>query len=169
LKWQPELKVKKLATKYTANFLSFELILAVIAVIILITIIAITGNKDHLIQFLNGNRQGLYTVLASIAGALFGFVITAVSIIMVFMQNERLKLVRESRHHETVYRVFFSTIRYLAFATIWSIIALLIDTDSTPKTWVFYIELFALIVVAMRMARCIWVMEKVINLAVKKS
>jgi hypothetical protein len=117
---------------YEAHFLGYDLVFALVFSAIVVIAVELVWGRTQVIQSLNGTRQGIYGALASIAGSLLGFSITTVSIVMGFIQVPQLQMLRESRHHQTLYAVFFSTIKYLALAVALPLLALLIDRDNAP-------------------------------------
>lgn len=161
--------MKALRRHYEANFLAYELVASALVAGIGVLIIEFIWSRDDLLDVLNGSRQALYVAVASIAGALLGFTVTTVSIILVFAESPRLHLVRESRHYETVFSVFFSAIKYLALATAWALVALLWDRETSPKVGVSYFALWTVVIAAFRLYRCVWVLENVIRLAVRRA
>lgn len=61
----------------------------------------------------------MYGTLASIFGALLGFVITAISIVFGFSSMAQVDVVRGSRHYQTLWRIFLQTTWVMAAATPW--------------------------------------------------
>jgi hypothetical protein len=151
---------------YEAHFLGYDLVLALAFSGLVIIAIEQLWGRSQVIQTLDGTRQGIYGALASIAGSLLGFSITTVSIVMVFIQAPQLQILRESRHHQTLYDVFFSTIKYLALAVALPILALLLDRDRAPFIGACYAVLAITTVATMRLYRSMWALEKVIRLAI---
>jgi hypothetical protein len=113
---------------------------------------------------LRGNRGALYGTLASIFGSLLGFAITAASIVLGFSSSPRLRLIRDSAHYPTLWKVFSGTIKVLGIGTIASLVGLILDRDSAPVVWVTYLVVFVFLLVCLRIARTIWVLEKIIGL-----
>jgi len=113
---------------------------------------------------LAGNRGPVYGTLASIFGSLLGFTITAASIVLGFSSSPRLRIIRNSRHYSTLWKVFGATIRALGFATVVSLAALIVDRDSNPNHWILYAVVFAILLSCVRIARAIWVLENIIAL-----
>jgi len=120
-------------------------------------------------SLLMGNRGPVYGTLATIFGTLLGFTITAASIVLGFSSSPRLRIVRESTHYATLWRVFGSTIRALALATVVGLIALIVDRDSAPRHWILYVVVFGFVLSSVRIARAIWVLENVIALITRPS
>ena len=124
-----------------------------------------------LTEFLTGDRTAVYTVLTSLWGALLGFSITAISIVFVMATDERLKLLRQSPHYEHLWNIFLAAVRALAFATVTSVVALLVDQDppDQPSPVWFYAVLFSSILATIRVWRIIWVLEKLIRIEASPS
>lgn len=120
-------------------------------------------------RLLAQNRAAVYGTLASIFGSLLGFVITAASIVLGFSGSESLSVVRGSRHYPTLWRVFTASIRALAFATVVSVSALIIDRDGQPNRTILCFLLFAVILATLRIGRCVWVIEQIILLVSSRS
>src|SRR5207249_620650 len=89
--------------------------------------------RDAFVEALKGSRQQLYSTIASVAGSLLGFILTAVSIVLVLSPSPRFRILRESGQLERAYRVYFQAILWLAASTVLSFVALLLDTDRSPK------------------------------------
>ena len=116
---------------------------------------------------LQNNRGALYGTLASIFGSLLGFAVTATSIVLGFSSSPSLRIVRESVHYPTLWRVFLATIRTLGFATVVSLVGLVFDRDDAPWHWVLYFVVLAFSLSCLRIARSVWVLERVIGLVTK--
>jgi hypothetical protein len=160
--------VKSLRRRYETHFLWYELLFSAAATGIGVLIIEFVWGRDELFEVLDGARQALYIAIASIAGSLLGFTVATVSIILAFAESPRLRLVRESQHYETVYVVFFSAIKFLGITTGWALVALLWDRDSSPEVWVSYVALWTVVIAALRLYRCVWVLENVTRLAIRR-
>ena len=90
---------------WRTHFLHVELGLALVCSATFVTWSQLGGGVI-VEETLNGNRGAVYGALASIFGSLLGFAITAVSIVLGFSTTERLAVVRESKHYQTLWTVF---------------------------------------------------------------
>ena len=111
---------------------------------------------------LRQNRGAIYGTMATIFGSLLGFVITTVSVILSFSASDRLAIVRESKHYTMLWKVFVSAIKVLGLTTLAALVGLLLDRDTTPNRLVFHAFVFLALLAALRLARCVWVLENVI-------
>jgi hypothetical protein len=127
------------------------------------------GGLEAASALLKGNRATLYGTIASIFGSLLGFVITATSIVLGFSASDRLAVVRESAQYPLLWKTFSATIHALAFATVVALLCLLVDRDSTPVPWLVVLLVLVIMVALLRVARTIWVLEKIIMLVTKPS
>lgn len=121
------------------------------------------GGSGRIDQLLQGNRGAVYAAMASIFGSLLGFVITAVSIVITTSDSARFGILRGSPHYGTLWKTFMSAIRGCAVATISTLVGLAADRDKSPRMWVTYLCVFAVLYASVRMARCIWVFETIIK------
>lgn len=115
-----------------------------------------------------GNRAAFYGTLASIAGSLLGFVITAVSILLAFDSAPSLKLLRDSEHYGMLWSTYKSGIRAMAVATVVSVAALVLDRDDSPSRASLYLVVAAVSFAVVRLARCLWILEKVIDIVTRR-
>lgn len=122
------------------------------------------GGNYLIDEWLGDSRGALYSVVSSICGSLFGFVIAATSIILGLSGKEQLAVVRESPAYWDLWKVLFSTIRFLGLTTIVSVVALVLDDKQTPNFWILHATIILLLIVLVRLWRCVWVLEQVISL-----
>lgn len=127
------------------------------------------GGTSTVNHVLHGDRATLYGVLASIFGALLGFVITSLSIILAFATSERLAVVRGSKHYPTLWKIFTASIRALGLATVVSVAALIGDRDSSPVPTLLVICVFTTLLAVARLIRSVWVLEQVVGLVTAPS
>jgi hypothetical protein len=153
---------------WRARFLHVELVLAILlGVAVYVWGVRYEGSST-LHTILSGNRGAIYGALASVFGSLLGFAITAVSVVIGFASHDRLVIIRQSRHYPTLWRVFFAAIRALGLATLLALAGLIFDRDNTPRDWVLYLTIFASLLAILRVARCAWVLENVIDLVTRE-
>ena len=114
-----------------------------------------------------GNREVLYGALVALFGSLLGFSITAVSIVLGYANSDKLEIVRKSAHYADLWNTFRSAIKVLAFATITSLIGLILDRDTLPNNLILYLNIFSSILSFLRVGRCIWVLENIIAIVTK--
>jgi hypothetical protein len=155
-------------TSYRRHFLTYEFILSVLLTMIIVYLFEVVWGTNILDQWLVGVKKELYTVIASISGAMLGFIITAVSIVIAFSQSDRFDLLRKSEHYPTLYKIFVVAIKYLAITTGFSVLALILDKDNSPKHWISYILAWGIIATVFSLGRCVWVLEKMISIITMK-
>ena len=156
-----------ISTWWEARFLRLELLLAYFITLLFLVWSELFGGKPVLAALLEQNRGPIYGTLASILGALLGFVITAVSIVLGYATSDRLAVVAQSRHYSTLWATFASAIRWLGFATATALIGLALDRDGTPRPFISYIMFFAFLIASLRIGRCAWILEHVVRLVTK--
>lgn len=149
---------------WRTHFLNVELGLAILCGASFVAWANLCGGGAILEDTLKGNRGAVYGALASIFGSLLGFAITAVSIMVSFSTDNRLTVLRESKHYPTLWKVFTATIRTLGLATVVALFGLILDRDNHPINVVLYLTVFASVLAVLRLARCAWVLENVITL-----
>lgn len=158
--------MKKLYRKY---FLGFELILSIVLTLITICVIRHYYSIPLLVESLDGIRNSLYGALASLAGALLGFVITGLSVLLMSNSAEGIEKLKRSKHYSTIFYIFFSTSKYLSILLLVSLISLVLDKDSSPVVTLFFLTFWAFLIVVFRLLRCLWVLEKMVDLHTRNS
>ena len=150
---------------YDRHFLWIELAACAVTSSCFVIYAELIWGRDGLVSVLKGSHQAAYSALVSVSISLLGFVLTAVSIILIFGQAPQFDLLRRSGQYPAVFRIFFQAITWLALAAVWSFVGLLADTDTSPAIFVTYGTLFLALVVIARVCRCIWILRKIAAIA----
>lgn len=156
--------MKTVSRWWARNFLFAELCAVLLVTAGMVAWAECLQGTVEIDKVLSGNRSALYGTLASIFGSLLGFAITAASIVLGFSSSARLRVVRESKHFPTLWKVFSATIRALGLATIVSLVGLLADRDEVPVYFISYLLMFSFLLSCVRIARTVWVLENIIAL-----
>lgn len=146
------------------HFLLVELLIAITLTAALIVWSARYGGHQVLLNLVKGNRAAIYGALASLFGSLLGFSITAMSIVLGFTTSERLALLKSSRHYKDLWDVFTSAIRVLAITTVLALIGLIFDRESVQRPYIFVACAGLSSLCVLRMARCLWILERIVEL-----
>ncbi len=121
---------------------------------------------DHLV---GGQRSVVYGTLATLDGALLGFIIATTAIVLGFAPGDRFELLRNSAHYQTLWRTFTSTIRALGLATVVALVALLVDRDNQPNSLLMVLCAGTTVLAALRVARSVWALEGTIKVVTRKA
>jgi hypothetical protein len=159
-------RAKKIKNYWDVHFLRLELLLSIAIGIGFGMWMYLFSGSQRVDTILSTNRGAVYGTLAAIFGALLGFVITTLSIIIGYLPNERFDFLRQSPHFPTLGKVLISTIRVLSVATIMMVVGLIFDRDSAPQHLILCLSVFIIILALFRLWRCIWVLENVIKIIV---
>ncbi|GEM02199.1 hypothetical protein SAMN05421839_10572 [Halolactibacillus halophilus] len=154
---------------YRSHFLGIELIISLLVIAVMVGIFYKYVGIEVLSDKLDGIREMLYGTLATLSGALIGFVITGLSVLLTTSSNERMEQLKRSKHYKTIFTIFFSTSKYLGVMFLISLISLIFDKDSNPVYCLTVLSIWSLIIVAFRIIRCIWVLEKIVGLHIFKN
>jgi len=149
------------------NFLRYEFILSLFVVGFTLFYVYNYALDGKVTTGLNGIRLQLYGTIAGTTGALLGFVITGISILFTMKESPAIAVLKQSKHYRTIFDVFASASRYLAFTAVVSLLGLLIDRDQAPQLWYGFIVFWGALISLFRILRCIWVLEKMVVLAIK--
>lgn len=151
---------------YRRHFLGCELIFSVILMALLTFFTQHYFSFDIIKENLNNIRDMFYGTLATLSGALLGFVITGLSVLLTTSTNKQMVTLRKSKHYKTIFTIFFSTSKYLGILLMFSLVGLVFDKDASPIFILTLITLWSLLIVTFRLLRCIWVLERIVRLHV---
>jgi uncharacterized membrane protein len=150
------------------HFLGAELILAVA----LTVAFGVWGRFAHgtrqVNELIGGQRSAVYGTLATLDGALLGFVIATTAIVLAFAPTDQFQVLRDSAHYQTLWRTFTSTIRALAVATAVALIALLVDRDGRTNSLVMVLCAGTTLLSALRLWRSVWALEGTIKVVTRR-
>src|SRR5260370_626069 len=149
------------------HFLGMELVLSILGGVIFGIWVKWLGGALTVDHLLTGNKSAVYGTLASIFGALLGFAITVLSVIIGYSTNEKFQFLRKAKHYSTLWKILLSTIKALSAATIVMILGLVFDRDSSPHHLILSFSVLITLLSIFRLARCIWVLENVVNIIIK--
>jgi len=152
---------------YKRHFLLAELIISIIFTIGIMVLVHFLWSHELLKSWIITNRNTIYPLIATIGGTLLGFVITGVSIILAFSESEKLRLLKRSKQYKTIFTIYFSTIKYLAITTIIAIIGLVVNDDFSVV--IFYLLLWSVTISALRIWRCLWVLQSIVEIIHKNN
>jgi hypothetical protein len=116
-----------------------------------------------LTDIVKGNRSTIYGTMASLSGSLLGFVIATQSIVLGFSGSERLKILRNSKYYEQLWKVFTSSIRVLGSTTLLWLVALFFDRETSSRPLLLICCLAVTFLALLRLARCVWVLERIVE------
>jgi hypothetical protein len=160
--------MSRLKDLYGLHFLRIELGLAALATGAFIYWSENCGGAASIAALIGGRRESLYGAFASLAGSLLGFVLATVSIVIGLVSSPRLRVVRESPHYGTLWKVFTSATRFFALATCILLGALIFDEEpamgKSVHLWWLYACTFLVVASSLRLGRCIWVLEQVVSI-----
>lgn len=146
------------------HFLSFELGVAVAATVAVAIYAFVVAEPSLSESPVFGNRITVYRTAATVGSALLGFTGTIVAVIYGLIDAERLKHLRRSEHRDTMWRVFFSTMRSLALLVIISFVGLIVDHQYEPIVWIAVAFFFAGLLSLFRVARSVWLLQRIIEI-----
>lgn len=120
---------------------------------------------DPLSAMRSPDRQVLYQTLAGISGALLGFAIAAIAILLTLGRGRRIAFLRESRWVLQITGTFKGGIRSLALATVILVLAMVFDGTS-QTAWNLAV-VFAMGFAVSRFSRMTWLLHRLVDLAYK--
>jgi hypothetical protein len=160
--------MKRLLDWWSVHFLFAELVVALGAMLAFGAWQATPGGGRAAAATLADNRGAVYGALTSLFGTLLGFTLAAMAIVLGYASDNRLRLVRESQHYPTLWRVFIAATRAMALATGVALLALVLDRDRAPSPLILDLVVGATALATLRLARVMWVFERIIRLITER-
>ena len=151
---------------YERHFLAMDLVGSMIIAAAVVVSFEYWFGTEMPANWLSSIRQSLYTTIITISISLVGFLIAGVSIILVFGQMPRMKLLKDSKQIHTVFSIYFKSIFWLAITALGSFVGLLVDSESAPFLPVAYVVMWLSTVSIIRVWRCIWVLKVLTRLSI---
>lgn len=156
--------MKWLRQTWASNYLICELFLSLAVTIGIAIWFERFQGLAKIDPLLKGQRAVVYGTISTIDGALLGFVIATIAIILGLVPSESFALVRGSTHYRDLWDTYKATIRALAFGTVAALVALLVDRDDTPNSAAMLVCLGLSILIVARISRSVWILGKVVSL-----
>lgn len=150
------------------HFLGVEAVIAVSPAVALAFWMGYEG-EGCVEELLHGNRSSIYRALASVSGTLLGFTLASASFALNAVSSPRLEVLRNSRHYPALWQTFFQTTWFLGGLTIASLVCMIWDRDRGPTTWLVVPLVLFVCLCIVRLARTIWILERVIGIVTKPS
>lgn len=157
--------VETLTDKYYKHFLTYELIISLLISGLAIAIIQFIWSPEEVYKWMFFNKSQFYSLLATISGTLLGFIITGISVIMSLSESKKLEPATESTQFKKIFLVYFSTIKFLAFTAIVSIIGFLVNSNLINMC-LFYLLIILAIISVFRIYRSVWVLKKIVDIII---
>jgi type IV secretory pathway VirB2 component (pilin) len=149
---------------WQARFLLYEWIAALALTLAVASLSEYFSQGAFIESVVEKNRATIYGTLATTFGALLGFAIAAISIIISYAENQRLERLREDKDYATLWLIFTSTIRWSGIASLMALAALIADRDGAALRWMTYAVLFTSLAATFRTIRTIWIIENVVRI-----
>jgi hypothetical protein len=106
----------------------------------------------------------LYPAFFNSGLTLLGFLLTGISIMIIFLDNKKLEALHEFGHTKSIFNIYFSAIRLNCLFVGISILGLIIPINEIMA----HITGLLLFLFSSRIMRCIWVIEEVAKIIYKK-
>lgn len=157
--------MKRVRRYWDRHFLGIDFCLALLVGSALWIYAYVCGGESEIEDLLNGSRSLLYVRIATSALGLMGFVFTGVSILTLALSSPRLRLLRKSGQVETIWRVCFQCLAFLALVAVLGFAAVLADSDKAPVTELPLGLATLIVIAAVRLFRVLWVVRSLVRRA----
>ena len=144
---------------WAANFLTAEFILGATVGIAFVAWLAWGGGAAATTQTLAESWPTFFSTLVTLFGALFGFVITAASITVALVTEEKMKLFVEGKKYPQVWDTFTQTIATLGIAAAVALVGLVYSRVPATHLYVLSLLVFLGVLASLRLMRTVWLLD----------
>lgn len=120
-------------------------------------------------EFLSSRGKDFYSVTASVAGALLGFLIAGVSIMLTMSPKGVLGAFMNSQLSKQVFASFFDAARLLGFTTLVAIVGVMVDTGWKAAEVNLCLTIGALVLAALYTYRSLQLLQRITFLAIQEN
>ena len=120
---------------------------------------------NYIDRLIFDNAERLYPVFFNSCITLFGFLITGISIIIIFLKDDKLKPLEEDGHFQSILAIYFNAIGFCSLFGVISFCGLVTEKNlilSQATALIMFIFLA-------RLARCIWIIKEITAIIYKKN
>ncbi len=138
--------------------------MAIAATVGLVAADKILWNAHGVAAALHEKRTEVYSTLATIFGALLGFVVTAYSIVVSLNESEVLRRLRERGTASDILSVFTKSVYVIGLATIVGLSAIFLDSDnSSDNRWLEYIVFLMSVWASLAVLAVVFLIDALLN------
>ena len=142
---------ERLKEKYELHFLRHDFIVVLVVFYLIVSICRKNGIRlDSIIV----DKEGFLTTIVTVCSSLFGFLVTSVTILISFLDHEKLSILKDTPQPRNMLTTFFSGIRVSALETI---IVLIAHFMTPVQEYLFYLIIFIFVVLIVRVIRILWI------------
>ena len=155
--------VKRVPYWWGVHFLGLEFTVSALATLGVCAWLEISGPGLHLHD---AHTLGIYSALTLVGIAMAGFTMTVGTLVLTRVgAGDRHERLRVSPHFPALRQTYIQAVVFAGGLVFFSIIALLVDTDkeAPPPTWLTGVLLFFILTASARVARAVWVLNKLLK------
>lgn len=138
---------------------------ALLTVALVVAFLVASGADDFATTLDDQTRSELYGSLAGTSGALLGFILAALAILVALPSSDRLEALRDHPKWPRVPSSYFRASRALLVALVLCTLGIPLDSDRDP--WVLWevVTLAALVLAVVRVAAAVVALDQILSLA----
>ena len=125
------------------------------------------GGDCRIDHVFDGVRLPIYTTTAAVAASLLGFSLTVIAVVVGFASHKRLALLRENKNYPTVWRNFFSGVRFLGLLLICAFLGLVFDGEERSVLGLEVVYVALVMLCTLRLSRSVWILRQLVDLLAK--
>ena len=112
---------------------------------------------------MHADQTTIYSALSGLQGALLGFVLAALTIVLGYSQSDRFAVVREAGQLQSLFNVYLAGVRTSGIAVTLTVVGLLADTHAHSRSVITGVVLAICLLTVLRLVRVLWVTNLVVH------
>lgn len=137
---------------------------AIVATVVLVALDQCLWKSHGLATALHEKRTEVYSALATIFGALLGFVITAYSIVVSLNESEVLRRLRQRGTASGILSVFTRSVYVIGSATVVGLLSIFLDSDkNSDNRWLEYFVFLMSVWAGLAVLAVVFLIEELLN------
>lgn len=153
---------------WSRSFLMYEGLVAIAGAAAMASILAYYENALDVENLDKPQLLSIIAILASLYGSMLGFLLAVMTLLYGAVDQSRFMLLRKSKRYANLWGVFRSAIRSCAISLIASVLSLIWIWLKRPGVGILIITSGFFILVVVRMARVVWILEKLMDIEVAR-
>jgi hypothetical protein len=155
--------MKKVIAFFKWHFLLGDTLVFILGHCVLDFILQKTGNKT-LVLLISGNASQLFPIFFNTGITLLGFLLTGLSIVLVFLKDEALEPLKEHGYFKDILHIYLNAILVSALFTASSFLGLVLG----PNQIIMRVTGIIIFIMIARIWRCVWIIEQITIIIFKK-
>lgn len=112
-------------------------------------------------------NDSTYEALLGLSGALLGFLIASLTILVGFLKEDKISLLKEAGFDKVIIKIFSSSLEFLGLVLLWSFINLVVEVPACYAETMSLFTIFLLLSSGFRVQKASWILIQIIKIVIR--